>query len=88
MQAIKISTHIQNGVITLPVEYHHLNQNVEIIVLGEHLEDNITPLNEVDFKRKKKERLFAALNQLHEIQAFREIENPVQWQREQRNEWE
>jgi hypothetical protein len=88
MQAIKIATHIKNGVITLPLEYQHLNQDVEIIVLGEHLEDNVLHIDEVEEKRKKKDRLFAALNRLHEIKAFREIEDPVKWQKEQRDEWE
>jgi hypothetical protein len=31
MQAKKITTQIRNGVITLPKEHQHLNENVEII---------------------------------------------------------
>jgi hypothetical protein len=31
MQAIKITTQIRNGVITLPKEYQHLNEDVEVI---------------------------------------------------------
>ena len=89
MQALKISAHIQNGVITLPFEYRHLNlQDVEIIVLGEHLEDNTIPIDANVEKIKRKEQLIAAFEGLKNIKSFQEIEDPVKWQREQRDEWE
>jgi hypothetical protein len=56
MQAIKIATHIKNGIITLPAEYRYLNQDVEIIVLAEHFLGI-----EEEEKRKKKDRLLLHL---------------------------
>jgi Tfp pilus assembly protein PilN len=88
MQAIKIATHIKNGVITLPLEYQHLNQDVEIIVLGEHLEDADSEQQEAIRLAEKKQRFFEALEGLKEIKSFREIEDPVKWQKELRDEWE
>ena len=54
MQAIKITTHIKNGIITLPAEYQYLNQDVEIIVLGEHLEDVADEQEEATRKLERK----------------------------------
>lgn len=36
----------------------------------------------------KKERLFAALKKAQEAKLFQDIENPVEWQRKLRDEWE
>ncbi len=36
----------------------------------------------------KKEKLFAAFKKAQEINLFQEIENPVEWQRKLRDEWE
>jgi len=39
-------------------------------------------------KKAKKERLFAAFKKAQKAGLFAEIEDPVEWQRELRNEWD
>lgn len=41
-----------------------------------------------DSPELKKERLFAALEKLAESDIFPDIDDPVQWQRKLRDEWE
>lgn len=36
----------------------------------------------------KKERLFAVLEKMQKANIFRDIENPVEWQKKLRDEWE
>ena len=38
--------------------------------------------------KSKKDKLFAAFEKLAEANPFAEIENPVEWQRKLRDEWE
>ncbi len=36
----------------------------------------------------KKEQLFAVLEKMQEVNMFQDIENPVEWQKKLRDEWE
>lgn len=78
MQAYEFQTQIKNGIIQLPIDYQSLdNAFVKIIILR---------------KAAPKQHPQAALQDLlTTIQAkniFSTIVNPVDWQKQLRNEWE
>ncbi|MEJ7699943.1 MAG: hypothetical protein WKF71_09910 [Pyrinomonadaceae bacterium] len=41
-----------------------------------------------ELPESKKEKLFAAFEKLEKADVFSDIENPVEWQRNLRNEWD
>jgi hypothetical protein len=76
MQAVEFYTHIENGIIHLPKEYvNYHNADARIIVLLD------TPSGD---KNSLKQAFEAAAQQ----GVFKAIEDPKQWQKEQRNDWE
>ncbi|MCW5961361.1 MAG: hypothetical protein KIS76_14445 [Pyrinomonadaceae bacterium] len=79
MDSVEFTTKIEHGVIRLPKEFEELDDQVAHVTL--------TLETAVDAKEKK-ERLFAAFKKAQEIGLFSEIEDPVKWQRELRNEWD
>jgi polysaccharide deacetylase 2 family uncharacterized protein YibQ len=76
MQAVEFYTHIENGIIHLPMEYvNYHNADARIIVL-------------VDTPNSNKNSLKQAFEAAAQQGVFKTIEDPKQWQKEQRNDWE
>ena len=79
MNPLEFTTKIEHGVIHLPKEFEEYENAVaRVTVTLETAED----------KKAKKDRLFAAFKELAKANPFAEIENPVEWQRKLRDEWE
>lgn len=79
MSSLEFTTKIEHGVIHLPKEFEdYENAVAHVTITVETPED----------KKANKERLFAAFKKAQEAGLFAEIENPTEWQRELRNEWE
>lgn len=79
MNTIKFTTKIKGGVIRLPKEFEKYDNEVVRVVVS---------VESADEKKARKERLFVALKELAEVNPFADIEDPVEWQRKLRNEWE
>jgi len=79
MNSLEFTTKIEHGVIHLPKEFEEYENAVaRVKVTLETPED----------KKARKDRLFAAFEKLAEANPFADIENPVEWQRKLRDEWE
>jgi hypothetical protein len=79
MSSVEFTTKIEHGVIHLPKEFEDYEDKIaHVTVTLETPED----------KKAKKDRLFAAFEKLAEANPFAEIEDPVEWQRKMRDEWE
>ncbi len=79
MNSLEFTTKIEQGVIHLPKEYGEYQNSVARVVIT---------LETPEDKAKKKEKLFAVLKEMRKVDMFRDIENPVEWQRNLRNEWD
>lgn len=79
MTSLEFTTKIEHGVIHLPKEYEELDNSVAHVVVT---------VQSSEEKLAKKERLFAALKEMQKADIFRNIEDPVEWQRKLRDEWE
>lgn len=82
MKTIEFETSIENGIIFLPPKYKNIKfKNTKITLsLLEDLEDSIKNI-------EKKEKLLVAFKELQEANPFKEIINPINWQKQQRDEW-
>jgi hypothetical protein len=79
MNSLEFTAKIEHGVIHLPKEFEDYDDAVaHVTVILETPED----------KKAKKDSLFAAFKKLAEANPFADIENPVEWQRKLRDEWE
>ena len=79
MNSLEFTTKIEHGVIRLRKEFDEYDNAVaHVVVSVESSED----------KKAKKERLFAAFKKAQEANLFAEIENPVEWRRKLRDEWD
>jgi hypothetical protein len=79
MNSLEFTTKIEHGVIRLPKEFENYENSIaHVTVTLETPED----------KKAKKDRLFAAFEKLAEANPFANMENPVEWQRKLRDEWE
>ncbi|MEQ1604417.1 MAG: hypothetical protein ABL999_06065 [Pyrinomonadaceae bacterium] len=79
MNSLEFTTKIEHGVIHLPKEHQEFDNEVaRVVVTVESIEEKLA----------KKERLFAALRKVQEADVFRNIEDPSEWQRKLRDEWE
>jgi len=78
MSSIEFNASIINGVIQLPLAYKKFQGRSVRVVLY------IEPEEETS-RKKELSRIFESLK---EVNAFSEIENPVNWQKQQRDEWE
>lgn len=79
MNSLEFTTKIERGVIRLPKEFEEYDNAVARVVVS---------VESADEKKAKKERLFAAFKKAQEANLFAEIENPVEWQRKMRDEWD
>jgi len=79
MNSLEFTAKIEHGVIHLPKEFEdYENVTAHVTVTIETPED----------KKAKKDRLFAAFKKAQEANLFAEIEDPVEWQRKLRDEWD
>ena len=79
MNSLEFTTKIEHGVIHLPKEFEEYENAIAHVT--------VTLEKPEDYKAKK-ERLFAAFKKAQEAGLFAEIEDPVKWQREMRDEWD
>jgi len=79
MNSLEFTTKIEHGVIHLPREFDEYDDAVVHVVV------NITTPEETI---AKKERLVAAFRNAQKADVFRRIEDPSEWQRNLRNEWD
>lgn len=79
MDSLEFTTKIEHGVIRLPKDFEDYENAVAHVSIT--LE---TPKN----KKAKKDRLFAAFKKAQEAKLFQDIEDPVEWQRKLRDDWE
>jgi GTP-binding protein EngB required for normal cell division len=80
MNALEFSTKIEHGLIHLPKQFQEYdNSHVRIIVLVEQPTTIIL---------SKKEKLLATFKKMQQNRLFENIENPVNWQKQLRDEWQ
>ncbi|MGH9949255.1 MAG: hypothetical protein ACRD6X_18950, partial [Pyrinomonadaceae bacterium] len=74
------TTRIKHGMIHLPKDHEELENSVAhvVVIVQTNVEEN----------RAKKERLLAAFKEAQKADIFRKIDDPVEWQRKLRDEWE
>ncbi|MBS4028958.1 MAG: hypothetical protein KGZ58_10000 [Ignavibacteriales bacterium] len=78
MHAIEFETKIENGMIHIPKEYLELeNSSVRIIMMKEEPRQSI----------QNKETLSSLLSEIKKRNIFKDIDDPVAWQRKIRDEW-
>lgn len=79
MSLIEFTTKIEHGVIHLPKEFEDYENAIAHVTVT---------IETTDEKKAKKEKLFAVLEKMQKSNMFQDIENPVEWQRKLRDEWE
>jgi len=79
MNSLEFTAKIEHGVIHLPKEFEDYENAIAHV--------SIT-LETPEEKKTKKENLSKAFKKAQKAKLFAEIENPVEWQRELRNEWD
>ena len=79
MNSLEFTTKIEDGVICLPKEFEDYEDAVAHVTVALETPEDL---------KAKKDRLFAAFKKAQEAGLFAEIEDPVQWQRILRNEWD
>jgi len=79
MNSLEFTTTIENGIIHLPKDHKDLDNSVAHVVVT---------VQSTDDKLARKERLFAAFKEAQKANIFRDIDDPVEWQRKLRDEWE
>jgi hypothetical protein len=80
MNALEFSTKIKHGIIKLPSNYENEYENVQakVIILFEKKEQRVS----------QKEAIKKAFDKMKGSEIFADIQNPVEWQKQLRNEWE
>lgn len=79
MKAIEFTTTIDEGIIRVPQNMKpYYNSRVRVLILTDESEPTIS----------KKEKLSKAIKNMEKINMFSNIENPTEWQKTIRNEWQ
>ncbi len=85
--AAEFETQAENGLIRLPASYPELaNANLRVLVLSSSPSTAEATAAQEAQRQAKRDRLLAAFEQLKAANPFRDIADPVQWQREQRQD--
>jgi hypothetical protein len=79
MDSLEFTTKIEHGVIHLPKEFEEYENAVAHVTVT---------LETPEETKAKKERLFAAFEKMQKANLFRDIDDPVEWQKKLRDEWE
>ena len=83
MKAIEFEAHISGHSIQIPPQYPVIDKaKVKVILF---YEKEITPHTKGNYN---KEALLHSLNKAKQKGVFRTIDNPVEWQKKIRDEWE
>ena len=87
MDAIQLHARAEDGRISVDLPAEHLNlANAEFLVLL--VPDAAAPTPPPRFKPTNWEALQTALDKVVALNPYRDIKDPVQWQRELRAEWD
>ena len=85
--AAQFETQAQNGLIRLPAGYPELaNATLRVLVLSAAPTKIEADTAAQAQRLAKREKLLAAFEHLKEINPFRTIADPIEWQREQRED--
>ena len=79
MNSLEFTAKIEGGVIHLPKEFEEYENAVARVTVT---------IETSESEKAKKEQLFAVLEKMKEANMFQDIENPVEWQKKLRDEWE
>jgi len=79
MNRLEFTAKIEHGIIRLPKELEDCENAVAHVTVTLKTDED---------KKAKKDKLFAAFKKAQEANLFAEIENPVEWQRKLRDEWD
>jgi hypothetical protein len=86
MYAIEFEAEIENGIIRIPADHPELaNGRARVVVLTEAIDPVEAATRQRD---ERKKRLLAAYDKLAQHNYFPDIDDPVAWQRRQRDEWD
>ena len=80
MNVLEFSTKIEHGIIKLPKQYEAYDSVYARVII---LVDKPLPI-EVSSKDKLRE----AFKKMEGVAMFKQIENPTEWQKQERNDWE
>jgi hypothetical protein len=78
MNAVEFSGKIEKGLIKVPDEYQNIDKEVRVIML----------FDEAEKKVSKKDMLRDVISEMKKVKMFANIDDPLQWQKTIRNEWE
>ncbi|MCY7376635.1 MAG: hypothetical protein LH472_11800 [Pyrinomonadaceae bacterium] len=79
MNSLEFTAKIEHGVIHLPKEFEDYENAVARVTVTLETAEN---------EKAKKDKLFAVLEKMQQANMFQDIENPVEWQKKLRDEWE
>lgn len=80
MNALEFSTKIEHGVIKLPKQYEDYDSAYARVII---LVDKPLPT-----ETSSKEKLRQAFKRMEGVRMFEQIENPTNWQKQQRDDWD
>lgn len=83
MLAVEFETHVENGVINIPEQYREVaDGDLRIIILKQE-KDN----REFSGKQKKITGMKKLLEKIQTKNVFQNIADPLEWQRDIRDDW-
>ena len=81
MLAVEFETHVENGMVKIPAKYREMMEgNLKIILLKPDKKARVPG-------KQKTAQLKKLLKQIRGKNIFGAITNPIEWQREIRDEW-
>lgn len=82
MKVIEFNADVKNGMIVLPLQFKEINlKSSKIIILYNDSPENSS-------LEEKKNRMRNKFLKLQELNPFRELTDPVEWQKKLRDDWE
>lgn len=88
-QAIEFLGEIEGGVIRLPKDYtSYTAKNVRVILLIEEKDEILDVSEKASSVYSQKDELQKIFEKMKSKSMFSEIDNPTEWQKNIRNEWE
>ncbi len=79
MNSLEFTAKIEHGVIHLPKEFEDYENTLAHVIIT---------LETPEEKKTKKENLLKAFKKAQKANLFAEIEDPTEWQRKLRDEWD
>lgn len=88
-QAIEFLGEIEGGIIRLPKDYtSYTAKNVRVILLIEEKDEILDVSEKTSSVYSQKDELQKIFEKMKSKSMFSEIDNPTEWQKNIRNEWE